>query len=149
MHKRISRINAITPAEAMRRARSTLYEAGYRQHKFKLPASFVSQIDEIKTRQRMKGRDVVAGRMIREAMARGDVSSIELPPKPKANEPFCTVVLCLHEEEYRFLYEIRDQLRGVTLGVALEALLLRASNSNDNACSTQLEFNNRGSAVTR
>ena len=106
----------------MRRKRETLYASGFQQCKLHVPESFGDRLKELKSQYNMRGSENVESAMIRKAMANFSPEDLLAPPPPPDFDKTRHIAIHIPREQYAYLEAIAHRNRGVTLGVALEAV---------------------------
>lgn len=112
----------VTPASCMRRKRKTLSENDFAQCKLTIPTSLADRLKNLKAAHNMRGLDTVVSAMIRKAMAGYKASELILPPPLEDDDRPRQIAVHIPREHQAYLERVSRHFRGVSLGVALEAV---------------------------
>ena len=113
-------------AVSMRKIRLINRQIGLRQCKLTIPRSALKHLDDIKKASKLKGRDRTASLIISRARANLGVNEYSPPPLPLAGDEPVTIALNLTNDAVLYLRNIATNLRGVSFGVAFEAVISQA-----------------------
>lgn len=130
----------------MRKARRINAEAGLRQYKLLVVQSVVAQLDILKQRHKLKSRERTAFALLKRARQAMRAHEYPVPPLPPPEDHPVVLNVNLYDEHVRYLREIMRHLRGVSMGVAFEAVALAVTDLDTAA--EQLSLLEEEAAVT-
>lgn len=107
---------------SMRRMRAELKEQGFCSCRTMVIPSLSDRFRDLKKKHKMACFNTVLSAMIRKAMAQYSIEEIRIPPPTEGESTTRGLNVYIPVEQYEFLERITYYNRGVSLGIAIEAV---------------------------